>query len=476
MPILENKKLIFLHVPKAGGSTLLKSFDIGGKTPALMLKDQEHCTLNEMINEGHNDKVHEYKKLMITRHPAERLISAFKYLTAGRTKKYSGPFMNMTWREFLEARPWRSGINPRWFFRPQIEMVMIDGRPMEEGVIRMDLSRMNDNWETIQNLFGSKAPMTIDNSTGKRMHYSHYFDEEFKSEVMAFYKDDFNYFGYSWEDKPKSDMWNFIDRQYVINLDRRPGRLDRHMKQCKEVGLNPERIPGVEITMQSKWHGAVGCCIATLNALNKGFSDPKVNHVLLMEDDCQWEGDLIQLAYGIDEALANGFSNLWLGNNFLYYRRRQGGGPFKWTVKRTGNNTWTGKGLVATHANVFTRPEYETYVMEMLGNMAGNIAPKTFIKMLNEGRFNQSLIESTVNLKHSTGWRRDVWMGNRDGIRCIHPMPFVQFNGDSDNITHLKRKYGDIGRTSSYIVSRYFDRKYRALTYDDIIKTGEQYR
>ena len=86
MPIIDKHKLIHLHVPKTGGSSIIKFFDIWEDDSALhtfksINFDGIQCTPQHftglMLQKLYPRKFEEYKKFIVVRDPYTRIISSY---------------------------------------------------------------------------------------------------------------------------------------------------------------------------------------------------------------------------------------------------------------------------------------------------------------------------------------------------------------------------------------------------------------
>lgn len=95
---------------------------------------------------------------------------------------------------------------------------------------------------------------------------------------------------------------SFFSKRVVINLPKATERLRHVMNQCESIGLDVEVFHAVDgranggvkfkpnKAHQHAWNqGAAGLCYTMINLLRECLSDPNVDSVLILEDDCTFD-------------------------------------------------------------------------------------------------------------------------------------------------------------------------------------------
>ena len=96
MPIFLKNKILFIHIPKNGGTSIETCMkNIGDKVDLWMFVNrkkfflshsEQHCTFKEIIN---NNKYNsEYKTFSIIRHPIDRVLSEYNWFCKLGKKRY----------------------------------------------------------------------------------------------------------------------------------------------------------------------------------------------------------------------------------------------------------------------------------------------------------------------------------------------------------------------------------------------------
>jgi glycosyl transferase, family 25 len=92
-------------------------------------------------------------------------------------------------------------------------------------------------------------------------------------------------------------MWDFVDRVVYINLDKRPDRNERMLRDILPTfGNKVSRMPAIESSP-----GYIGCLQSHIRVLEDARRD-NVRNVLILEDDVEWNN--FALGYKVVERLA----------------------------------------------------------------------------------------------------------------------------------------------------------------------------
>ncbi len=141
LPVFDATRSIFIHVPKAGGTSV---------AIALYGRNIPHATWHEWYDLNPK-KFRDYFKFAIVRHPISRFVSAFNFLKAGGMNEQDQQFANRVLNRFADANqlakammdfPLEEEILRWWHFRPQVEFVADKG-----GRSKMDLLIRLENIE-----------------------------------------------------------------------------------------------------------------------------------------------------------------------------------------------------------------------------------------------------------------------------------------------------------------------------------------
>lgn len=195
-----SSKLIFIHIPKTGGSSIERLAFVGGKG---------HDTLAEIKRRTPPEIYQTYFKFGIVRNPWARLVSAYCYFEQMTIfhKWYRVPANRITRRrikaylsctDFLE-RFQLSDFCGDIHFIPQHRFVKV-----EEGSVGLDfvgrLEQLEDDWRKICERIGHQyAPLPHKNSTNHR-DYRSYYNDKTAEHIAKQYEEDIKLFGYRFDD------------------------------------------------------------------------------------------------------------------------------------------------------------------------------------------------------------------------------------------------------------------------------------
>lgn len=195
MPYCDEKEVIFLHVPKTGGTTIKRLFDIPllhDSNPAVTPSPQ-HLTCARLRERLGNKKYDSYYKFAIVRNPWSRILSSYFWRQTLPKKRKILPFAS-----FIESAR-HAVINGQFYeqefgdhFIPQVEYTsdVNDVFRFESfaSSVKIIASKLNTPVEKIP----PKKPKHYDQ-------YWNYFDSHTRDMVAEIYSDDIREFGYEFK-------------------------------------------------------------------------------------------------------------------------------------------------------------------------------------------------------------------------------------------------------------------------------------
>jgi hypothetical protein len=193
----EKKKCIFVHVPRAAGSSVSEAIygNLGGG----------HRTVKR-YRALFGRKFWSYYKFSFVRNPYTRLVSAYEYLKSGGHPAW--PSNQMFRREILESYSGFSDFVLNWLrpdrsewpvphFRPQVHFLKLDSRIPLDFVGCVE--EIKDDFKIISKKVGAEKELARKNKTTRdKKPINKYFEkEEVKERVNEVYNEDFEKLGYS---------------------------------------------------------------------------------------------------------------------------------------------------------------------------------------------------------------------------------------------------------------------------------------
>ncbi len=193
MPFVNHKnKFVFVHIPKCGGRSIKKVFD---------LKLHDHYGLSELGFKSTDYcpdlSVDGLFKFAFVRNPWDRFVSAYEYLKRGgipfydRHKTIAIKKEYPKFKDFLMAkRVWKQWI----FFHPQLDFITIDGSIKTNFVGRFENFQNDFNFICDQ-IDHPRVKLPHVNAT-KHSHYTEYYDDQSIKIIESCFKEDIDTFKY----------------------------------------------------------------------------------------------------------------------------------------------------------------------------------------------------------------------------------------------------------------------------------------
>ncbi|WP_178968287.1 sulfotransferase family 2 domain-containing protein [Neptunomonas phycophila] len=195
----DDKKIIYIHIPKAAGNALIKSLYGVSATG--------HDLLSR-YKDNNESKFNLYYKFAVVRNPFDRFVSSFFYLKQGGIGFFDDDFAKKylsgieTFEEFVlkinSDKKFEAAVMSWIHFVPQIDFLSLDGSTI--GVDRVvKLEQINDSLSDLcTDLKIPLVEMKRDNAS-KRAAYKEYYTPELKEVVGRLYEKDLNVLQYSFE-------------------------------------------------------------------------------------------------------------------------------------------------------------------------------------------------------------------------------------------------------------------------------------
>lgn len=199
IPAFDDKSLIFIHVPKAAGSSVSSAL-FGGNTG--------HKPISRFY--AHDPiKTRNYFSFTFVRNPWDRLWSAYRYFnavvgqTAHRDHRWATKMLsdNSDFESFvlgLNQKNYRSHIKKYDHFRDQADWVCVDGRLMVDFVGRFET--LSSDFSYICQNAGIDVPeLKKIRASSNDVNYKHQYSPRLAAIVEDVYRKDIELFGYSFD-------------------------------------------------------------------------------------------------------------------------------------------------------------------------------------------------------------------------------------------------------------------------------------
>jgi hypothetical protein len=191
-PAFDEKKCIFVHIPKAAGTSLKNTLFPGAQITHYRAIDYFMDSPRKYLK---------YFVFAFSRNPYDRLVSAYYYLLQGGKNeadmRFRDKFLSSyeTFGDFVKSGLHRKEIKTQYHFMPQYPFIVnLRGEIMVDFLGRFET--MADDFERISKRIGSDNPLPHINKSS-RGPYQGFYTEELRIITYANYKKDFELLGYS---------------------------------------------------------------------------------------------------------------------------------------------------------------------------------------------------------------------------------------------------------------------------------------
>tara|TARA_Y100001972_G_scaffold124261_1_gene173058 strand:- start:1739 stop:2377 length:639 start_codon:yes stop_codon:yes gene_type:complete len=210
MPICDKNKLIFIHIPKTGGTSISRMiFDLERSPNQILLRDvikiqnyyrrSSHCT-SEEVKVLYPERYEKYFKITCVRNPYDRMASEYFHLK--RKSPYHpilGNVGTMSFNHFVENiqqnfqhlldfnKSPREDYNIH--FLPQVNFLKIDGKIDDFKIFRFE------KFYEVEKYFSKKIHLNK-NTLKNNKEYRNMYDQKSKAIISNLYREDFEFLNY----------------------------------------------------------------------------------------------------------------------------------------------------------------------------------------------------------------------------------------------------------------------------------------
>tara|TARA_R110001606_G_scaffold398874_1_gene579329 strand:- start:137 stop:730 length:594 start_codon:yes stop_codon:yes gene_type:complete len=197
MPFVDHKNnFVFVHIPKCGGRSIKKVFNI---------KTHDHYGISKL---GFNPTnccpklaLEDLFKFAFVRNPWDKFVSAYEYLKRGGIPFYDRPKTLTIKKEYPEFKDFllAKEVWQQWvFFYPQLEFITVDGSIKTDFVGRFE-NFQNDFDLICDQIDYSKVKLPHVNKT-KHAHYTEYYNDQSIKIIARSFEEDIDTFKYRFGD------------------------------------------------------------------------------------------------------------------------------------------------------------------------------------------------------------------------------------------------------------------------------------
>lgn len=184
-------KIIFIHIPRTGGTSIEKAFDKNMWKNAPL---EKHLSAKEARKKYGKKAWEDYFTFSFVRNPWDRVISLWKIKTYGQDYCLYDFLLNYNPKDFEYKSPYY------------------------EDILNLDLDfvgkfeNLQEDFNKVCDKIGIKSIKLPHAGKSDRKHYSHYYDGRTKSIISYLYRKDIRKFNYVFEDKSKS----IYENRYLV--------------------------------------------------------------------------------------------------------------------------------------------------------------------------------------------------------------------------------------------------------------------
>ena len=187
----DNQPILYVHIPKTAGTSIGDWMvnNVGGEYYLHNHNGGQHANISRLkkLLGGKKVKYDNLYMFTVVRNPWDRLLSGYLYYA--RTGRYKVD--ELSFETFLSGA-WKKDLGT--LGNPMVSYLSED-RP--QLILRFE--NLEKDFEQVQELFGCNEPLPVKNTT-KHDHYSKHYNDVTRKLVEERFKDDIEYFGYTFEE------------------------------------------------------------------------------------------------------------------------------------------------------------------------------------------------------------------------------------------------------------------------------------
>jgi len=197
MPICHKHKFVFIHIPKTGGTTIEKLFNLHGyenagdnnilNTDIMWGQGTQHLTYTKLVSDASRD-ISGYFSFAFVRNPWDRMVSEF-FWRRRDSKRLHKRNLNQFLRRIHKYR-WCTE-----HFHPQSKFVCDKDENCQVDFIGK-YENFQEDFNIVCDRIGIPRQELPHLNATKHKHYTEYYDDETRQIVAEKYAKDIEYFGY----------------------------------------------------------------------------------------------------------------------------------------------------------------------------------------------------------------------------------------------------------------------------------------
>lgn len=202
MPLITSKKILFLHIPKTGGTTIEAALDMHKPECFFYLNwyknyrvCPQHLYYSELAREV--EGLSEYTTFTIVRNPFDRLVSEFYHVKNPNNLAFKD-FGNLTFENFVEKVFIFDSSKRKWLFDRHIEPQHL----FLEGCTQIEIFKFEEIekcFDYLKNIVDKNLSFGHERKSRARKPFQEYYNNSTRMLVEEFYKKDLEMFSYTFD-------------------------------------------------------------------------------------------------------------------------------------------------------------------------------------------------------------------------------------------------------------------------------------
>jgi len=204
MPINFDYKVLFIHIPKTGGTSIEASLGMHGEKGFIGIKpylnqypDYKYLFGGGLNHLGINETLRLIKSMhfKVVRHPYDRIVSyvAWQY-TKWNSKKV---LTKDEFRDYINKGEFKKQLKKSIHLRPQYRFLERDGNLVVDKIIHYE--NLKFEFEQLMREWGVPYKKLEKRMVSNRKPFHYYFDKKTYELIFKIYRKDFFYFNYEHE-------------------------------------------------------------------------------------------------------------------------------------------------------------------------------------------------------------------------------------------------------------------------------------
>jgi hypothetical protein len=190
--IINNKKILFIHVPKTGGSTIRSILKKKYPSAKIISNPWEHSSINDYIKEGYN--IDDYFKFAFVRNPWDRLLSNYFFRIQRLQSEETASVRFRDWVLNSKTKEGHSFLDTGEMYKTQLSYITLNKTQKLDFIGRYE--NLQQDWNFICDQLQIEKQKLPHKNKSSHSSYINYYNEDTVNIVGEYFKEDVENFGY----------------------------------------------------------------------------------------------------------------------------------------------------------------------------------------------------------------------------------------------------------------------------------------